>query len=86
MEEKRGLMGRNTSLSNDMVCSSLIGTSDSKTAIIDTDSAELLKYCALGLAGANPSLLCSILVVSLASIVLHRTRGNSMYGCKVVAF
>ena len=60
MEEKRGLMGRNTSLSNDMAFSSLIGTSDSKTAIIDTDSAELLKYCALGLAGANPSLLCSI--------------------------
>ena len=54
MEEKRGLMGRNTSLSNDMACSSLIGTSDSKTAIIDIDSAELLKYCALGLAGANP--------------------------------
>ncbi len=56
MEEKRGLMGRNTSLSNDMAGSwSLIGISNSKTAIMDTDSTELLKFCAVGLTGSNPS-------------------------------
>ena len=57
MEEKRVLMGRKTSLSNDMARASLvsIGTSLCMTPIIDIDSTELLKYCALGLAGSNPS-------------------------------
>jgi hypothetical protein len=55
MEEKRGLMGRNRSLSNDMACVSLIGTSVSKTEIMDMESTELLKYCPVGLTGSNPS-------------------------------
>ena len=43
MEEKRVLMGRNTSLRNDMIRASFvsIGTSLCMTAIIDTDSTEL---------------------------------------------
>ena len=63
MEEKRELMGRNTSLSHDMARASLIsiGTSLCMTPIIDTDRTELLKYCALGLAGSNPS-VSSILI------------------------
>ena len=56
-EEKRGLTGRNTSLSNDMACTLLlvIGTSISKTVRIDTDNTELFKYCPVGLTGSNPS-------------------------------
>ena len=56
MEEKRGLMGRNTSLTNDIMEGRLlIGISNSITAIMDTDSTELLKYCPVGLTGSNPS-------------------------------
>lgn len=60
MEEKRGLMGRNTSLSNDMVAESSIGFSDSKTARIHTDRTELLKYCPVGLTGSDTSSTSSI--------------------------
>ena len=56
MEEKRGLMGRNTSLSNDIMEGRLlIGISNSITAIMDTNSTELLKYCPVGHTGSNPS-------------------------------
>jgi hypothetical protein len=39
-----------------MMGMSLIGTSNSKTTIIDIDSTELVKYCPVGLTGSNPSL------------------------------
>jgi hypothetical protein len=68
-EEKRGLIGRNKSLSNDAACTwlSVIGTSISKTARIDTDNTELLKYCPVGLTGSvNPSFNSIMLFVFLA--------------------
>ena len=72
MEEKRGLMGRNTSLTNDIVEGRLlIGISNSITAIMDTDSTELLKYCPVGLTGSNPSSNSIIVMRSL------RTKENS---------
>jgi hypothetical protein len=61
MEEKRGLMGRKTWLSNEMAWASLIGTSDSKTARIEIDKTELFKYCPLGLTGSNTSSFNSII-------------------------
>ena len=43
-------------MSNDIVEGRLlIGISNSITAIMDTDSTELLKYCPVGLTGSNPS-------------------------------
>ncbi|CAK9149501.1 unnamed protein product, partial [Ilex paraguariensis] len=54
-EENRGLMGKNTFLSNDMVCKSSNGTAISKTPMIVTDNTELLKYCAVGLTGSDTS-------------------------------
>ena len=54
-EEKRGLMGRNTSLSNDKVGKSSIGMSNSKMLIIDICKTELLKYCPVGLTGWSSS-------------------------------
>ncbi|KAE8075948.1 hypothetical protein FH972_014628 [Carpinus fangiana] len=68
-EEKRGFIGRNKSLSNDVNCTWLpvIGTSISKTARIDTDNTELLKYCPIGLIGSvNPSFNSIMLFVFLA--------------------
>ena len=55
MDEKRGLMGRKTSLSKDKTSTSvmLIGISNSKTPIIHTDNTELLKYWAVGLTGST---------------------------------
>lgn len=44
MEEKRGFIGKKTSLRRGMVMESSIGTSDSKTPRIVSDNAELLKY------------------------------------------
>ena len=54
-EEKRGLIGRKTSLSNGMVGKSSIGISKSKTPRMQTDNTELLKYCAVGLTGSEYS-------------------------------
>jgi len=63
MEEKRGLMGRKTSLIRVKVCKSCMGTSNSKTPIIYMHSAELLKYCPIGLTGsACSSCRCSIVL------------------------
>ncbi|GLT55085.1 hypothetical protein SLA2020_282350 [Shorea laevis] len=67
MEEKRGLMGRKSSLSNDTVWMSLIGTSTSKTLIIDIHNTELFKYCPRGLTGSNPS-LNSIMVLRVSGL------------------
>lgn len=55
-EEKRGLMGRKTSLSKPNAGESSIGISESKTARMQTESTELLKYCAVGLTGSEYSL------------------------------
>lgn len=54
--EKRGLMGRNTSPSKAMFRDnkSSRGTSNSSTARIDIDSAELFMYCDIGLTGSEP--------------------------------
>jgi hypothetical protein len=62
MEEKRGLMGRKTSLRRAKACKSSMATSNSKTAIIYKHSDELLKYCPIGLTGSSncSSYSCSI--------------------------
>ena len=77
MEEKRGLMGRNTSLSNDIMEGRLlIGISNSITATMDTDSTELLKYCPVGLTGSNPSsnsIICNVITQDKGKqFLLHR--------------
>jgi len=63
MEEKRGLMGRKTSLRRAKACKSSMETSNSKTAIIYKHRDELLKYCPIGLTGSCncSSFSCSIL-------------------------
>jgi hypothetical protein len=55
MEEKRGLMGRKTSLTKGIVFESSMGTSVSKTPRTETFRAELLKYCEEGLTGSKAS-------------------------------
>lgn len=55
MEEKRGLMGRKTSLTKGISSESSMGTSVSKTPRTETFRAELLKYCAEGLTGSKAS-------------------------------
>lgn len=62
MEEKRGLMGRKTSLNKAKTCKSWMGTSNSKTAIMCKHMTELLKYCPRGLTGcsSSSSFSCSI--------------------------
>ena len=63
MEEKRGLMGRKTSLRRAYVCKSSIGTSNSKTPMMYMHSTELLKYCPTGLTGSScSSFWCSIVL------------------------
>ena len=54
MDEKRGLMGRKTSLSKDKASASLmlIGIANSKTPRIHRDNTELLKYWPVGLTGS----------------------------------
>jgi hypothetical protein len=75
-EEKRGLMARKTSLRNDMMWTSFIGTSDSKTVIIDTHNTELFKYCPVGLTGSDPS-MNSIVIFGLQEfLVLTRSLGQ----------
>jgi hypothetical protein len=55
MEEKRGLIGRKMLRSVSAVGESSIGISDSKTTKMLTESAELLKYCPMGLTGGSSS-------------------------------
>lgn len=64
MEEKRGLIGRNTSLSMVMVGESSIGMADSKTARMLTESVALLKYCPDGLTGSVIAAISSSIDVS----------------------
>lgn len=55
IEEKRGFIGKKTSLSKEKTLefSISIGIFDSKTTITDRDKFELFKYCEPGLAGLS---------------------------------
>jgi len=68
-EEKRGLMGRKTSLIRAKVCKSCMGTSNSKTPMMYMHSTELLKYCPIGLTGSS----CSSFRYSIRLYFLSRS-------------
>ncbi|CAK7322766.1 unnamed protein product [Dovyalis caffra] len=53
MEEKRVFKGRKRSLSNGAARESSKGTSNSRTAMIESDRTELLRNCPEGLTGWN---------------------------------
>lgn len=64
MEEKRGLIGRNTSLSMVMVGESSIGMAISRTARTLTESVALLKYWPDGLTGSVTAAISSSIDLS----------------------
>ena len=69
MEEKRGLMGRKTSLSSEKAWASIMvmGISNSRTARMEMDKIELLKYCPVGLTGS--------ITISSSSIIYEKSKG-----------